>query len=631
MLYRVEGHLEKAVEVYRKLEHMFRRKKNMGMLANTFFEHGALLWMQGLNLDAQRILSKGYRVCPVSEGKLQGNILNVMGLSLQNAGDLRKAKFYLSKAYRAAEQAGDRRHIIVRGLNLWTVYSQGGETRRAFQSMVPLLNMIGDNYSLRIGMAFVIVARAAIEFGKIEYAKDCLDRGWKLCQGYNDPWSEGPLYHGCGYLSLHKGQWDEARQYLEKAQSEFVKLRWLNMEYAVLRDLARLARYTKEFDKAAQILESMRQRTMGIEGFMGAAFLIEKSLLEYARGQYKQAQKTSSLSLRLSGTLQWKTGEFLSCLTKTGSYGAQGNAAKALSFYRRAIRLARSKGYDGILLCELRHNPGLMDFVRKYDIEKRYLSSLSLPVVSDQSDIQKDVLKLQFFGKFEIHVEHVSSTSRLKRRTTRAILAYFLLHPRRKVTWEEVTAWVWPESPAPTAHQMFKIALWEIRKCHPLLRKVIIYTDRYYYLNPDISLWVDVWVFQNMLGQVSIARKEVERLNILQEVVNLYKGTLLAGYNYSWVNDLQSYYEIQYIQALGSLAEIYFKQGKYKKSISCCLEYLAVDEISERIHHLLIANFARLGMKSKAIEHYEKLKIILHKKLKTKPSSETYALVQSIR
>lgn len=223
-----------------------------------------------------------------------------------------------------------------------------------------------------------------------------------------------------------------------------------------------------------------------------------------------------------------------------------------------------------------------------------------------------------------------SKTSKLKRRTTKAILAYFLLHPQKGFTWEEIASWAWPDSPASVAHKMCKNTFSKIRTCAPELKQAILYRDGRYHLNSDLRVRVDVWEFFDLLSQAS-AETEEDKIGFFERAVVLYGGPLLPGFYQTWIDNLRNTLKYQYLQVLGLLSKRYATKGDYEKSVAYCLKYLGLDELDEEVHRLLISNYIQLGQKSKALKQYEKLRKVLRKEYKKEPSPETTSLLKSLR
>jgi DNA-binding SARP family transcriptional activator len=178
---------------------------------------------------------------------------------------------------------------------------------------------------------------------------------------------------------------------------------------------------------------------------------------------------------------------------------------------------------------------------------------------------------------------------------------------------------------------MFRNALREIRGIAPEIKSLILYNDGRYRLNPDAPLWVDTVKFYDILQQSSTSVDEEKKSGFFEEAVTLYKGPLLKGLYYTWVDDLRNALEERYIQALKSLAELYAKKGEHTRSANYCLKYLEIDVLDEGVHRLLMTNYIRLGRQSKALKHYEQLRRILRKELKSEPTPETASLFSSLR
>ena len=649
-VYREQGHLEKAKVMYNRAERQLKAEDDTTALANALLEQGMLQRVRGSPDGALRTLTRALAACPSVQGepvepsveKLRADILNILGLSWMELGDLRKARAYLFKARRASERVRDAYVTIVIEANWASLLLLRGEMRLAFDAFKSHLERLEGHYRLRVGSAFANAVKAALDLGQVTWAERCLAQGLALCGPYEDPWSRVALHFGLGSLSIEKALWGEAKDHLEQARDESAKLHWFRVELAALRDLGRLCRYQRDFEQARGHLELARSLLGSGKGKMesplGATLLTELGRLEAACGRSDNAEKTVRASLGLARRFGLNAEEFIGQITGVEIHLARGKGREAARLLRRALRLSKLKGYDGVLMRELRHSPRLLELAEavtestlKKGADADYLRGILTKCGAlSLSKGDKPTLGVRLFGTFEILEKGISKTSLLKRRTTKAILAYFLLHPKGCVSWEEVTAWVWPNSPAKTAHVMFLQALWEIRKCIPALRTSILYQANRYRINLKTQVWVDALVFQDLLKQAAGAFKEAEKIGFLEEAAALYQGPLLPGVYHTWADDLRNAVEEDFTRALGALAELYAKMGEYEKSVANCLKFLKVDDLDERIHRLLISNFIHLDQKSKALQRYEKLKRILCKNLKAEPSPETTSLIESL-
>jgi len=642
-LYRVKGDIEKAEgmldqTIYYLKQKPYRRQTNTRVVMDVMIERSRLLWKKGEKNKALTTLHKALQTCPSSEKIAKLQILNLLGVIYGELGNFTKAECYMKKAKKVVNKSVPPLELTFLESHLVMIYCRKGDIRLSFEMWKPLIERLKEKYTYAIGLYFYNSAKTALDAGEVEWAEQLLQQGIELCRPYEDAWSSVALHRGLAYLYMLKAQWDEACQYEEKALEEVRKLGWLGSETLIFQELSRIYRYQGELAKAKEYLDRITQKISDIEIYLGANLLIEKGLLEVYLGQFDKAQRTIKMGLKVAQRLGWKTGEFLVRLGLSEINSARGKDKQAIRFLSDAVCLSQLKGYDGILICELRSNQHLRNVAQDMLIKSRKIS----PIVEYIRDILRrcDIpvptvigeprLKVQLFGKFDLLVNELSRSFFMKRRTTRAILAYFILHPGSNFTWENITSWVWPESPDRTAHQMFKIALWEIRRSTPALKSIIHYHAGHYCLNENVEVWFDVWEFKKFL-QLASENLELERKEeLLKKAGVLYRGPLLPDFYYNWLIDLRYTIEMGYTKELISLAKALAEKKEFVKSIYYCLKSLEVDELNEEAHRLLISNYIDLGLKAKALRHYNHLRKLFRKNLKIEPSLETTSLVKTL-
>jgi diguanylate cyclase (GGDEF)-like protein len=626
LLHSERGDLKKAKTMYIRAEKMFRKQGDSRGRTIVLQNQSQLSWRRKKHEEALSILRKALLTCPSSDENVKGSILNGIGVLWMDLDDMNKARAYLLRAKRMAESTHDEvLQISVEG-NLGYLYYRHGEIRLAYDLMRSLIERIGDEYRIRFGIIFANAARCGLDIGQVEWTEEILNKGRILCQLYEDSLSQATLQHGFGSLYIEKAQWEKAFQYLEKSRQECEKLSLMNFVSITLITLSRLFRYRGKYERAMEYLDLARQRVDKIESLSNAVYLAEHAMLEVSSGQFEHAEQTIKKSQRLARKYGWKTGDFLAELARAVVNLRKGEVRKALRSFNQAVRFAKLKGYDGILARELRHNLQLAELAQRSVVENEYLSSINRRLLKKVTAVSRYFLRVKLLGEFALYIDDHHEISQPSAQISKAILSCFLLNPKKKFTWEDIASWVWPESPASTAHQMFRNSLYEIRKYAPVLKSVIVYKRGRYCLNSDVSLWVDVWEFQSLLKNASRSIEESEKMKCLEKAIILYQGDLLPGFYYSWIDDLRHIYELAFERALDSLAEMYFKKQQYEKSITYCLKYLKINELDEAIHRLLIRNYICLGHRSEALRRYEHLTKILG----ISPSLETVSLIKSM-
>ncbi|KPJ70802.1 hypothetical protein AMJ52_09420, partial [candidate division TA06 bacterium DG_78] len=377
-LYRVQGQMKKAEKLFVKAQQPLKKRGNISVLTYSIFHQGVILWMTGTYEQALKTLRRALTLCPTTETKMRGNILNLIGVVWNERGDFKKSRIYLKKAFNILKQYKDSTEFSMVLHNLAGSFFAQGENKRAFKAYESLLEKIKDHYGLQVGVGFSCAVRTAIAYGKVEWAEQCINQGWTLCRPYQDPWSTAALYEGFGFLYMQKEHWDLAEKYMQKALDGFSKLQWRQSEFILLKTLCSIYRYIGNLSKADEYFELARQKIDDLDSILGVQLRTELALLQAARGQFDKAEKNVKIILRLLQQFERKATEFLVLLTSAAVNISKNKEREAVKFLGRAIQLSKTKGFDGILVRELRHMPQLIDFAERHGIEKNYLLSINL-------------------------------------------------------------------------------------------------------------------------------------------------------------------------------------------------------------------------------------------------------------
>ena len=632
-LYRMRGDLQKAEELYTKAEHLLKSTGNMSDLAFALMEHGTLMWTKGFHDTALKYHYRALKACPHCEDKLRVNLFNSIGLVLRATGDFKKARIYLLKAYRLAEYTKDFSNLITTGNNLAYLPFSQGDMRTAFELFEPLIERIKDDYRLQFGIIFANAAKTAIALGKLAWAEQCLDQGWALCRPYEDPWSKAALQQAFGALYLQKTQWKLAEQYFSKAFSGFKQLQWTEQEIAMLRDFSRLYRYQGDYTKAEEKLKQLRQKVNNIESPSGIFVMREIGLLHVALGEFKKAEEPIMTSLRLAQKFSRKVSECLSYFACATFYLAVNKQLEATKYLRRAIHLAKIKGYSGILLRELRLNPNLIKIAQQHGIEKNYLLSLNVPKERPQLEIKVQCFGgLQLFDKKDNPLPVVWPTEK-----TRSLFAFLITQRESPVHREVILERLWPSLPKKRASINFRTTATRMRqsltKALPgkiAQSEIFMRQHGKYQLLPEVALQVDTEEYEFLLKEAERVGLDQEKAHVIRHVLDLYKGDYLPEIYDSWTDVVRRRFREHRLRALHWFAQYSSKHGDDRSCVTACDTYLSIDPLSEEIARLYMKSLYRLGRVAAIKTCYNVLKQVLQKELHSSPDQETEDLYHSL-
>ena len=85
-----------------------------------------------------------------------------------------------------------------------------------------------------------------------------------------------------------------------------------------------------------------------------------------------------------------------------------------------------------------------------------------------------------------------------------------------------------------------------------------------------------------------------------------------------------------YVDMLDRLAAHYYDTGQFQESLRICFRLLKKDPCYDNSHRLVMECYARLGLFTRALRHYQSYQHILHHRLNKVPSEEIQALYRSI-
>lgn len=256
-----------------------------------------------------------------------------------------------------------------------------------------------------------------------------------------------------------------------------------------------------------------------------------------------------------------------------------------------------------------------------------------------------DILKFYLLGSFKVHFAGVDITETLRTRKERAILAYLVMESQRIHPRETIAEFFWPDRPDTQARMNLRQALLGIRKVlsgqeatNPFLQ-ISEDTVRF---NAAIS-WRDVAVFNDHLQATHNHDHPhlhtcPECLAHLEQAVEVYRGDFLEDLLLSdvaafqeWVFFHRERHFRNLLDALHSLAEVYFKQADFDQAYQYAWRYVSLAPLEEEAHRLLMHIFAKSNRRSAALQQYNLCRTYIKRELGVEPSAETKRLYEQIK
>jgi predicted ATPase/DNA-binding SARP family transcriptional activator len=242
-------------------------------------------------------------------------------------------------------------------------------------------------------------------------------------------------------------------------------------------------------------------------------------------------------------------------------------------------------------------------------------------------------LRLFLFGSPRL--ERDGTVLAMDTRKAIALLAYLALtgqvHSR-----DTLAALLWPEYGQGQARGSLRRTLSTLTKA---IGKESLEIDRENIgLVAGDGLWVDVRRFQELLAASSSHDHPAETicrscLTLLSEVLALYQGEFMAGFNLA---DSPTFEEWQFFQRESLRREIadvldklvcgYSQRGQFSEAIALARRWVALDPLDETAERWLMRLYAWTGQRSAALRQYQQLVRLLDEELGISPDEETEAL-----
>lgn len=206
-------------------------------------------------------------------------------------------------------------------------------------------------------------------------------------------------------------------------------------------------------------------------------------------------------------------------------------------------------------------------------------------------------------------------------------LLFFFVLDRPIVTRSEICGTFWPDLDSDQAVNVFHVTK---RRLHKALGfDVLIHQDGYYQINSEARVEYDIERFATALVKGRQSPTYSAGLSYWQEATELYRGPFLQGHTESWIKERRADFQAGYLEAMTAIAKVRLEEGREEQALALLLRAATEDDTYEPIHREIMQLYARLGRRSEAASHYQKLTDTLRSN-GLQPSYQTQSLYQEI-
>ena len=203
---------------------------------------------------------------------------------------------------------------------------------------------------------------------------------------------------------------------------------------------------------------------------------------------------------------------------------------------------------------------------------------------------------VEMLGPFRITVLGETVTTGLRGRA-RALFAWYLLRPEG-ATIDEIVDALWPNTdPDQVRHQFwrpFGDLRTRLRSTGDDALEVLEKIGEHYRPHPA-EITCDLWSFQSALGDAARAGDDETARAALRRAIDAYRGDLLSGIGYPWVEPVRQDLHRRALDAHLRLAELEDHAGHPELAVAVLERVIDLDRYAEEPYRRLMALHAAHG------------------------------------
>jgi len=212
-------------------------------------------------------------------------------------------------------------------------------------------------------------------------------------------------------------------------------------------------------------------------------------------------------------------------------------------------------------------------------------------------------------------------------------LFFYLLEHRYPLRKEQIVDTFWVGLDEERANSNFHSTVYRLRRA--IAQDVLLYEDGLYRLNPELEIWYDVDMFQELIYQArrpDLSLRERER--ILEEALDLYQGDFLVEFYSDWCVPQREALRRLCLEAILQLGKIKADGDDLEEAAALFESALELDNYREETYMLLMQVCALRGDRDGVSYWYRRCRDALAEELGVKPSNGTtqfyYELVNGL-
>jgi two-component SAPR family response regulator len=239
------------------------------------------------------------------------------------------------------------------------------------------------------------------------------------------------------------------------------------------------------------------------------------------------------------------------------------------------------------------------------------------------------MLDIRAFGKGAVYRDLAAVTqSDWGAAQARELFFYILAHPDRSK--EQIGAVFWPDLSPARMTSTFHATVYRVRRA--VGRDCILYESERYRFNRTLNYRYDVEEFESSIARgQQLETQSDEAAESYRRALALYQGEYLEDTYSDWAMPQREMLMQRYVEVAGKLGDLYAGKGEYEQAARLYRQSLEKDNLREEVHRRLMECYVLAGERARALQHYDRLVILLSQELGASPAPETVALFERIQ
>lgn len=412
---------------------------------------------------------------------------------------------------------------------------------------------------------------------------------------------------------------------------------WVNLELALLLDEVGLA------DDSIETLQLAKETFSNVSSKVGqAAVLLGEVVLELLKPEPNVIEAALRVLLQSSfgSSLSHLMYRLLPLLLGRQDSGLEDLTEKVVRDFSDEVLWLVQERYlkdpAKIRLCQILakyripSRETLLEFLKVDRSEQvRQAAERAAKTHSNSINVTGPTLRVRSFGQLSVYLDNqrVLETE-WRSQKTKYLLAMLAAAGTSPVSEDKILESFWPESGQKGRNCLY----WSTSILRKILKQKgadldpIIRTSSGLQLNPDLRLWHDLALFNELVTSVRSGDTNAYNIEDYLHVLQLYRGPYLEGAYFDWVVTQRHQLEVRAADLLTRFVSWTIKRKMFSNTLEYAQRLIEIEPSSELGHTAVMRSYIGLARYEQAIEHFHMTESLLKRDYDSEPSLELIKL-----